>query len=237
VTVPVEVDVQDESGFTLVELVVTCALLSVVLGAITTVFIAGSHAELNLNTRFRAQETARVALTLIRKDARNACVANVVSGTSVSFATAKVDQSVTPSIDPTTACGKTVGTNLTMVTWCVLASPTSINQYALYRDTSSTCTSSSKLVADNLVNNLSGFTAFFTSPTTIRYGELQSVDVDLPVKIPSSGNGVGQAYRLTQRVALRNTVWPATAGTACSGSVPCTPGACTVAAGCPYAWN
>ena len=230
-------DVRDESGFTLIELVVTCAMLGVVLSAITAVFLGASHAELNVNTRFRAQEAARVALTLLRKDARNACVANVVSGTSVTFATAKVDQTQTPPSDATTACGKTAGTNLTMVTWCVLASPTSLNQYALYRNTSSTCNSSSKLIADNLVNNVGGFTAFFTSPTTIRYGEVQSVDVDLPVKIPSSGNGIGQPYRLAQRVALRNTVWPATAGTACSGSVPCTQGACTVAAGCPYAWN
>jgi prepilin-type N-terminal cleavage/methylation domain-containing protein len=230
-------DVRDESGFTLIELIVTCALLGVVLSAITTVFLGASHAELNLNTRFQAQETARVALTMIRKDARNACVANVVSGTSVTFATAKIDQSVTPPIDPTTACGKTAGTNLTMVTWCVLASPTALNRYALYRNTSSTCNSSSKLVADDLVNNVTGFTAFFTSPTTIRYGELQSVDIDFPVKIPSSGNGIGQPYRLAQRVALRNTVWPATAGVACSGSVPCTQGACTVAGGCPYAWN
>jgi prepilin-type N-terminal cleavage/methylation domain-containing protein len=235
VTVPV--DVQDESGFTLIELLMTCAMLGVVLGAITTVFIGASHAELNLNTRFQAQEAARVALTLIRRDARNACAANVVSGTSVSFATAKVDQSQVPPIDPTTACGKTAGTNLSLVTWCVLASPTSLSRYALYRNTSSTCNSSSKLVADNLVNNVGGFTAFFTSPTTIRYGEVQSVDVDLPVKAPATGTGVGQAYRLTQRVALRNTVWPATAGTACSGVAPCTIGACTVAGGCPVAWN
>jgi prepilin-type N-terminal cleavage/methylation domain-containing protein len=229
---------RDESGFTLIELVVTCSMLGIVLGAITTVFIAGSHAELNLNTRFRAQEAARVALTLIRKDARNACVANVVSGTSVTFSTAKVNTSATPPIDATTACGKTVSTNLTQVTWCVAASPTAINQYALYRNASSTCNSTSKLIADNLVNTgIPGFTAFFTSPTTIRFGELQSVDVDLPVKIPSSGNGVGQPYRLAQRVALRNTVWPATAGTACSGSVPCTSGSCTVAGGCAYAWN
>ena len=230
-------DVRDQGGFTLIELVVTMALLGVVLSAVTAVFLSGSHAELNLNTRFRAQEAARVALTTLRKDARNACVANVVAGTSVTFATAKVDQTQTPPIDATTACGKTAGTNLTMVTWCVLASPTAINQYALYRNTASTCNSASKLVADNLVNNVGGFTAFFTSPTTIRYGELQSVDVDLPIRIPSSGNGIGQPYRLTQRVALRNTVWPAAAGTACSGSVPCTQGACTVAGGCPYAWN
>ena len=231
-------DVRDEGGFTLVELVVTMALLGVVLSAVTAVFLSGSHAELNLNTRFRAQEAARMALTALRKDARNACVANVVSGTSVTFATAKVDQTQTPPIDATTVCGKTAGTNLTMVTWCVLASPTALNQYALYRNTSSTCNSSSKLIADNLITSgVSGFTAFFTSLATIRYGEMQSVDVDLPIKIPSSGNGIGQPYRLTQRIALRNTVWPTTAGTACSGSAPCNQGACTVAGGCGYAWN
>ena len=230
-------DVRDESGFSLVEMVVVCALLGVVLSAITTVFIGASHAELNLNTRFRAQEAARVALTMIRKDARNACVARVVSGTSVTFATAKVNQAVTPPIDATTVCGKTAGTNLSLVTWCVLSSPTSLGQYALFRSPSGTCTTSNTLEADNLVNNLAGFTAFFTSPTTLRYGELQSVDIDLPVKIPSNGNGVGQPYRLSQRVALRNTVWPVTAGTPCSTTVPCTAGACTVAGGCPYAWN
>src|SRR3569833_3223160 len=112
-------DLRDESGFTLIELVVTCAMLGIVLSAITTVFVGASHAELNLNTRFRAQEAARVALTTLRKDARNACVANVVSGTSETIATAKVDPPQPPPIDATTACGKTAGTNLTMVTWCV----------------------------------------------------------------------------------------------------------------------
>jgi len=157
-------DVRDEGGFTLVELVVTMALLGVVLSAVTAVFLSGSHAELNLNTRFRAQEAARMALTALRKDARNACVANVVSGTSVTFATAKVDQTQTPPIDATTVCGKTAGTNLTMVTWCVLASPTALNQYALYRNTSSTCNSSSKLIADNLIT--SGVSASVTLLST-----------------------------------------------------------------------
>jgi prepilin-type N-terminal cleavage/methylation domain-containing protein len=227
----------DERGFTLVEMIMVCAMLGVVLSAITTVFIAGSHAELNLNTRFRAQEAARVALTLFRKDARNACVAHVTSGTSVTLSTVTVNTSSTPPIDATTACGKTIGTNLTQVTWCVAASPTSLNQYALFRSTNGSCNQTNKLIADNLVNTVSGFTAFFATASMIRYGELATVDIDLPVKIPSSGNGVGQPYRLKQRVTLRNTVWPATQTGVCSGSAACTPGPCTTAGGCYPAWN
>jgi hypothetical protein len=123
------------------------------------------------------------------------------------------------------------------VSWCAVSTTGASGPYALYRSTSATCDATKLRIGENLTTSVSGFSAFFATATTIPYGELQTVDVDFPVQVPSSGNGVGQAYRLSQRVALRNTVWPKTAAAACSTTVPCTIGPCTVAGGCPNAWN
>lgn len=220
---------RDEGGYTLFELVVVCALLSVVLGAVTTVLVNGSHAELQLNNRFKAQEAARLGLAAIRTDAHAACAATVNAGkTQVTFSVPKNDSAgVAPT--PTQQCG-TVSNNIAKIIWCVLTSPTNGTKYALYRSTTGTCTTSSKLVADSLVNTLTGFNGFFVTGATVNYGEMQSVDVDIPV---STKQGTfGAPYELKQKLALRNTVWSTSAGQSCSVSVPCSAGPCDLVGGC-----
>jgi len=45
--------VKDEQGYSLIALLVTMVILSVVLSGLTTVFISGSSAEVNLDLRFQ----------------------------------------------------------------------------------------------------------------------------------------------------------------------------------------
>lgn len=222
---------RDERGFTLIELIMVCAYMGVVVGGITVMMLSGSHAALNLNNRFSAQETARLALSTFRSDAHTACAASVAAdGKSVTLSVPVPSGTTVP--DPTQICGTTTGATLNKVIYCVLTSPTASTEYALYRSTSSTCTSSSTVIADDIVNNLSGFTNYFSWPGKINYGELQVVDVDFGVNLPSGSTGTTAPYRLTERIALRQTVWNSTSNTACSTSVPCTLGPCTVSGGC-----
>ena len=57
-----------EHGYSLVELLVTMVILGVVLSGLTTVFISGSSAEVNLDLRAQGQQNARLALDRLRVD-------------------------------------------------------------------------------------------------------------------------------------------------------------------------
>ena len=223
------------AGYTLVELVAVCALLSVVLTGVISVLVGGSHAELQLNRRFSAQTAARTAMSVFRNDAHIAC-AGVVNGgkTQVTLSIPTVNTSTSPATapTPTSQCGTTTaGANLAKVIWCVLTSPTNATRFALYRSTSGTCTTSSKYQADDLVNNLPGFNGFFAMATTIPQGQLATVTIDIPVNL-TGGSTAGKPYDLNETFALRNTVWPTSPATSCSAAAPCTYGLCTVVGGC-----
>jgi prepilin-type N-terminal cleavage/methylation domain-containing protein len=224
---------RDESGFTLTEMIIVVAILGVVLGGVTTVFISGSRAELSVNRRFQAQEAARLALASLRRDVHNACTAKVTGTAPALTLTLSIPVTytgtnpATPPI-PKEQCGTVNAQNITKVIWCAIAMTNPSTKYRLYRSTTGTCTTSSKLVADNLVTSVSNptFSGFFqTTPGgQLGFGQYQTVDVDIPVSFQS--NDSGRAFRLTERVSLRNTVWATTAGSSCSASVPCIPGPC-----------
>jgi prepilin-type N-terminal cleavage/methylation domain-containing protein len=211
---------RDEAGFSMVEMIVVVAILGIVLSGVTTVLLSGSHAQLQINNRFQAQEASRLALAAVRRDVHGACTAAVNVGKTQLTLSTPIGAGPTP----TTQCGTVNAANVSKIIWCVLASSTP-SQYALYRSTTSTCTSSSKLVADNLINTLTGFAGYFqTTTTTIAFGEFQTVDVDFAVSLKQGD--AGAPFDLKERLALRNTVWSGTASTSCSAAVPCSPGPC-----------
>jgi prepilin-type N-terminal cleavage/methylation domain-containing protein len=219
---------RDDAGVTLIEMIVVVAILGIVLGGVTTVFISGSRAELSVNNRFQAQEASRLALAALRRDMHVACTATVVGTTQVTLSIPIVDRSTSPPTAPvaTTQCG-TIATTMTKVVWVVCTSPTVSTKFALYRATVATCPSSGKLVADNLVNTPTGFVGFFktplvTAPATIAYGETQAVDVDIPVSLKQGTAGV--VFDLKEHLALPNTVWAKVSSNpapSCSVLVPC----------------
>jgi len=182
-----------EAGFSMVEVVITMAILSVVLGAVTTLFVRGTNSEADLNLRFQAQQDARNSIDLIRRDGHRACNVMSASGSSVSLA----------YWDPTLAtpaCSSTA-----TITWCTRASGT---KYALYRVLSASCgASGGTKYADNITSasgNVFTFTAAVgTNGAVANQHTLAVLKLDLIVNVRSNAL---QSYHLQDDVALRNTV-------------------------------
>lgn len=213
----------EERGYSLIELVVVMLILGIVISGLTTVFVSGSNAELDMNRRFQAQEQARLALDKIRGDIH--CGTSATSGSSAAQA-ATINTYQALRIN-TTSCN--AGTT-TYVYWCVVPVTTTPVRYALYRTqstaapTSSTCTASDtsrQLVADYLINN-----AAFTTGT-IPYQALQTVDVDFEVDVNPTTT-TKDVYELKDSIVARDYVFNystpmkycGTTGGCAVGSVP-----------------
>jgi Tfp pilus assembly protein PilW len=136
----------------LVELVVVLAITGVVIASLTTVFVRGNAVQTDLDARFRAQSSGRVALDRLRRDVR---CARAVTGAAVSV-----------TLTQPAMCGG--GT----VSWCALGSA---GRYALYRQAGASCTASGVRWADYLTTN-AVFTVY--APTT---ASLARIGVSLPV--------------------------------------------------------
>ena len=199
---------RDERGYSLIELIMVCTLLSIVLGAVTIIMVSGSRVQVDLNFRFQAQTSARIALNEFRGDAHNACAAVVNAGQTVmTFSIPLLDRSTTPATQPvsTTQCGGGNGNNLKKVIWCVLAMPTNAAKFALYRSITSTCTTSSKIEADNGQHADRLHHWFSAQPTTIAtHQNRRVISIDIPVTLKSGVNG--KAFDLKQWITPV-TVW------------------------------
>jgi prepilin-type N-terminal cleavage/methylation domain-containing protein len=207
-------------GFTLVEMLVVCLILGVVLTGITTVFVSGSHAELNLNNRFQAQQAARLALDVLRIDSHGACAATVTGG-----GTKLVLASVPTSGDMTT-CGAVISSaSYPKTVWCAANSPTVTGKYALYRSaaTDNSCTAANgKLEADDLTTN-----NVFSTGASINVEQFQTFTAAITVSLQAGT--AGAPYKLSEPFTLRNAVYQTIgAGTACStvDNTVCKPGLC-----------
>lgn len=193
----------DERGYSLVEMVVVMAILGVVISGLTTVFVSGSHAELDMNRRFQAQQQARLALDKIRIDIH--CAAAAQAQTVNTYPALKISEPNCSSLNG----------GASTITWCVETSPSMSSRYALYRSTGSTsiCQSadtSRSLVADYLTRNTNVFTT-----STVPQDTLELVQVDFPVSVnPTVTRDV---YELKDTVVARNSTRCSTSG-GCSTS-------------------
>lgn len=176
---------RSERGYTLVEMLVVMSILGVVIAGLTSVFVSGSHAELDLNRRFQAQQEARLAMDKIKVDLHCASAAEV---------------------DATAGYLKIAEDNCSTnhVTYCALTSPLMSSRYALYRTTNVTstrCTSSDAnmvKVADYLTRSTGLWT--FNAPD----GLLEMISIDFPVSVnPTAGRDV---YELKDTAVARNSL-------------------------------
>jgi hypothetical protein len=144
-------------------------MLTIVLGGVVTLFVAGLNAESDQNLRQQAQQDARVALDKMRREIHGACtVSSPLSyNTPVSSVTLYF---------PSNGCAS--GSN--SVTWCTTGSA---GRYALYRVVATSCTSPVYKFAD-----------YLTSGTIFTYLPPNSH----LVSNSSLGQGTSSTYILTQ---------------------------------------
>jgi prepilin-type N-terminal cleavage/methylation domain-containing protein len=193
-----------ERGYTLIELLVTMVILTIVVSSLTTVFVSGSSAQVNLNERFQAQQNARLALDRVRTDIH--CASAAQAQTINTYAGIKL------------AVGNCYASTPT-VSWCAVQVTASPPRYQLYRATGSgatDCTSTDAtrvLIADYLTSN-----SVFTTAAIPQYS-LQKVDIDLKVGVNSKAAATN-SYELKDSIVARNSTRCTTGATCAITAVP-----------------
>jgi prepilin-type N-terminal cleavage/methylation domain-containing protein len=186
-----------ERGFSLIEMLTVMVIMGIVMGSLTTVFVSASNSEADMNNRFQAQLTSRLALDKIRREVHCAKTATP-SGVATSSIT--ITLSWLQSDGSTFNCKTGSGS----VTWCTRSIGT--NRYGLYRVVGVTCTGGVKwadyLVSSSTASVCSGALCIFNytaqSPTS-----LAKLHVDLPVNVRPSMSV--ERYELVDDIALRNS--------------------------------
>ncbi len=77
---------RSQGGFTLIELVTVMAILLIVLTGLTTLFVSGTKAELDMNRRFQAQQEARLAVDKMRREIHCSSGIMLTSASSITVA-------------------------------------------------------------------------------------------------------------------------------------------------------
>jgi prepilin-type N-terminal cleavage/methylation domain-containing protein len=188
-----------ERGYSLIEMLTVMVIMGVVMSSLTTVFVTASNSETDMNNRYQAQLTARVALDKMRREVHCAKVATP-AGAPTSAVT--LTMSWTQSDGTTFNCKTGSGS----ITWCTRNLAT--NRYALYRVVGSTCTGGVKW-ADFLVPSAGASTC--GSPTALcmfTYTEqstssLAKLHVDIPVNVRPAKTV--ERYELVDDIVLRNS--------------------------------
>jgi prepilin-type N-terminal cleavage/methylation domain-containing protein len=179
---------REEGGYSLVELIVVMAILGIVIGGLTTVFVQGSRGEVDMNRRFTAQQNARAALLQLRSDIHVGCNAAVTSTTLLIYKY-KADGT----------CDTVAST-----VWCTGTSTNISSRLTLWEATAASCTSppAGKVWADYIV---SGSTLFTLNTPTGGSMQRMSVTVDLPVNANKAvTTGAVDRYELKDTIVLRN---------------------------------
>jgi len=179
---------RSERGYSLVEMLTVMAIMGIVMSSLTTVFVQASNSESDMNNRFQAQLTAKLALDKMRREVRCANVATPTGSSS----------SVTITLP--SYCKTGSGS----VTWCTRSAAT--NRYALYRVVGSTCTGGIKwadyLTPSGSASVCSGALCIFnyTAQSTT---SLAKLGVDFPVNVKPSKTV--DLYELADDLVLRNS--------------------------------
>ena len=157
--------VRSEGGFTLIELVVTMAILLTVVTAITGSFASGKKADTNAELRTQAQADARQALARMRTDVNCAYQIQAVGprdpASDSGFYLYLTEQySTCATVD---ASSTSPGSKV-FLSWCTIPVAGSPGMYSLYRENllgsgspTSTCDASGTLEATDIVAPAAGW--------------------------------------------------------------------------------
>jgi prepilin-type N-terminal cleavage/methylation domain-containing protein len=147
----------DHSGFTIVELIIVCAVLGIVMTGLVNIFVSSTRAQSDADARLQAQQNVRLAIDRLQYEARCASSATLVSSGA----------GVTLTLP--TVCSHANGT----ITWCVVSG-------VLRRSVGSTCSASGQIFVSSITStqpfslpaavsgNLPQLTVSLTSNTTGR---------------------------------------------------------------------
>jgi prepilin-type N-terminal cleavage/methylation domain-containing protein len=180
-----------ERGYSLSEMLVVLAIIGIVLGALTQLFVSASTAQVDMTRRFEAQQDMRLALDKLRREIH--CANKVIGSPPTSSIVISLG-----SYCPSNGTGADVD-----VTWCTNGSG---SRFALMRyvgTATAGCTASGgRKEADYLTTN-----QVFTAYAAPASGGLGKLSVILPVDLtPSDAKA---RYVLKDDIALRNTLRPA----------------------------
>jgi Tfp pilus assembly protein PilW len=182
-----------EEGQTVIELITTMAMLSFVMAGVAILFTSGLHAQTDMDQRFQAQQNARLALTSMRSDIRNSCVAPQVYATPAS-STVLASGVYGAKVVLASACSAGVATS--NITWCVDSS-TGAAPFGLYRQTGTACAYNNGVKRADQLKTSADFALSTTSGQRPQLALSFPVDANL-----STTNGV---YTLSDTVMARNS--------------------------------
>jgi prepilin-type N-terminal cleavage/methylation domain-containing protein len=167
--------VAHQRGYSLLELLTVMAILSVIIGALVTLFMRATNAEVDMNRRFQAQQSARLAVDQMRREIH--CASQIApTGTSASITV------TLPAQCPT------AGGAQTNVTYDVVN--VASQRYQLRRN------------SVKLADYVTAQNAFdYTAP--VAGSSLGKLRVTLPINTEPS-NGLKE-WRLVADIVLRNT--------------------------------
>lgn len=176
----------------MIEMLTTMAMLSFVMAGVAVLFVSGLHAQTDMDQRFQAQQNARLALTAMRSDIRNSCVAPLVYSTPAST-TALASGVFGAKVVLASTCSNGAATS--NVTWCA-DSATGAAPFGLYRQTGTACAFSSGVQRASQLKTSGVFALATTS------GQRPELTISFPVDANlSTTNGV---YTLGDTVMARN---------------------------------
>jgi type II secretory pathway pseudopilin PulG len=175
-------------------MLVVLAILAIVLGALTQLFVSASTAQVDMTQRFEAQQNARLALDTLRREIHCANDVTLSNLGSSGFATAAVKLG---TYCPTSAAGNEV-------TWCTRAGSVG---YDLWRYVGSVivvnCAAPPPGVTGSIKSSYLKTNEVFGPYSAPGSGNLGTLHVVLPVDLtPSDGS---QAYKLEDDIVLRNS--------------------------------
>ncbi len=183
---------RNEGGYSLVELVVTVAILGTVMTAISVLFEGGIHAQTDLDARFQSQVQLNTAVGKLRREAHGAC--GLAAGYTTSSITLNLPATGTPPQPPATPC-----TTPSPVTWCTIGSGF---RYKLYRVVGSTCTVTNAQQYADYIKQSAVFTSF--TALNLATSSLARLHIHFPINVKANGSP-NSVYTIDDDIVFRNS--------------------------------
>lgn len=168
---------REESGFTLVELVIAMIVTVILMAGLSNVFVSGLRTSSTTNAMLASQTSVKVALERLELETRCAQSATLAAGGA----------DVTLTFPSTYSCPANANGTITTITWCVTGG--SLVRYA----DSSSCSGS----AETFASDVTSATPF----SCVMGGDHPLLEVALDV---NAGTNAGTAASGTDSIAMRN---------------------------------